>query len=71
LNPGGTEHQTVAEIMRRWPATVAVFLRRRLACPGCGFARLMTLGEAAASYGIPLKPFLEELQMAAGGEAAS
>jgi hypothetical protein len=28
LNPGGTEHQTVAEIMRRWPATVAVFLRR-------------------------------------------
>lgn len=45
--------QTVAELLANWPATIAVFMRRRMACVGCIMARFETLHEAAVNYHIP------------------
>jgi hybrid cluster-associated redox disulfide protein len=42
----------VAEVMERWPVSVGVFNRRRMACPGCVMAPFMTVAEAAISYGL-------------------
>jgi hybrid cluster-associated redox disulfide protein len=41
-----------------------VFVRRRMACPGCAMAPFMTLAEAAASYGLDPHQLVRELQAA-------
>lgn len=60
---------TISDVLERWPAAVAVFLHRRMACPGCTMAPFMTVGEAARSYGIPTADLLADLRAAAGGNA--
>ncbi len=52
---------TVQEVMDRWPATVAVFNARRMACPGCAVAPFTTVAECAASYGIDASELAREL----------
>ncbi len=59
----------VADALARWPAAASVFLHRRMACPGCAMAPLMTLGEAAASYGVDAARLLEDIARAAAGTA--
>lgn len=59
----------IAAVLDRWPATVAVFLHRRMACPGCTMAPFMTVDEAADSYGIPIADLLADLRAAAQGNA--
>jgi hybrid cluster-associated redox disulfide protein len=54
--------QTVAEVLARWPAAIAVFLRRRMACVGCVMARFDTLREAAESYAVPPPLLLDEVR---------
>jgi hybrid cluster-associated redox disulfide protein len=54
----------VAEVMRRWPESVPVFLRRRMACPGCPMAPFMTLAEAAKSYAIDTEDLIGDLRAA-------
>jgi hybrid cluster-associated redox disulfide protein len=41
-----------------------VFVRRRMACPGCAMAPFMTLAEAAASYGLDPQQLVSELEAA-------
>ena len=41
-----------------------VFLRRRMACPGCALAPFETLEEVARVYRVPLETFLRELKEA-------
>lgn len=53
---------TVAEVMDRWPQTVPIFLRHRMACVGCSIASFETLAEVAEIYGIDLDHFIKELQ---------
>lgn len=53
---------TLAELFQRWPQTVEVFLRRRLACPGCSMAAFDTLSEAIEIYQVSLDDLLSELQ---------
>ena len=60
-----TADSTVGETMRSFPATTAVFLRRRMHCPGCHMAGFMTVREAAASYGLPADDLLADLRAAA------
>ncbi|HYH38683.1 MAG TPA: DUF1858 domain-containing protein [Azospirillum sp.] len=59
----------ISEVLERWPQTLAVFLHRRMACPGCAMASFMTVAEAAACYGVPPAELLAELHRAIGGEA--
>lgn len=55
---------TVAELLATWPQTSAVFVRRKMACPGCSMARFMSLAEAAAEYSIPAQELLDDLAAA-------
>jgi hybrid cluster-associated redox disulfide protein len=60
-----TADSIVGEAMRAHPATTAVFLRRRMHCPGCHMAAFMTVREAAANYGLGVDELVAELQHAA------
>ena len=57
-------------VMDGFPETVAVFVRRRMHCPGCAMAAFMTLGEAAASYAVEPAELVAELRRAAASRAA-
>ena len=51
----------VAELLAAWPQASSVFVRRKMACPGCSMARFMSLAEAAAEYDIPAQDLLDDL----------
>ncbi len=53
---------TVAAVMDACPETIAVFVRRRMHCPGCVMSRFMTLAEAAESYGVDASALLAEFE---------
>lgn len=55
----------VRAVMDAHPATVAVFIRRRMHCPGCAMAPFMTVAEAAASHGVDAAALIEELRAVA------
>lgn len=57
-------NEIVADLLGSRPQAVRVFLRHRMACPGCGMAPFETLEEVARVYGVPLQPFLHELEEA-------
>lgn len=52
------------DVLRRWPATARVFLRRRMACVGCPASSVHLVREAAASYGLSSRELLAELRAA-------
>lgn len=60
-----TAESIVGETMRAYPATTAVFLKRRMHCPGCHMAGFMTVREAAANYHLCVDELIAELQQAA------
>jgi len=53
---------TVAQLLARWPATAAVFVRRGTGCVGCRLERFCTLEEVAASYSLSVETLLDDLQ---------
>lgn len=57
----GADH-IVSEVVRLWPQTVRVFLRRRMACVGCSVAPYVTVAEAARSYAYSVDALVAELQ---------
>lgn len=61
----------VGDLMRRWPATMGVFLRHRMLCIGCPIARFHTVARACAEHGMEREPFLGELRAAAAGSRAA
>jgi len=61
-----TAHSLVAAVLRDHPASLAVFLHRRMHCPGCSMASFMTVAEAAANYGIAAEDLIAELNAAGG-----
>jgi len=54
----------VAEVLRRWPGTLHVFLRYRLACVGCIMARFERLADVPRVYGLDEQGFLREVRKA-------
>jgi hybrid cluster-associated redox disulfide protein len=61
-----TAELAVGEVMRRWPATIRVFLRHRMGCIGCTMAAHDSIAVASAEYAVPLGRLLSELETAAG-----
>jgi hybrid cluster-associated redox disulfide protein len=57
-----TADLTVAQVMDRWPETIPIFFRYRMACVGCPIAPFETVAEVAAIYGLDLECFLNELR---------
>ncbi|AZV19852.1 MAG: DUF1858 domain-containing protein [Mesorhizobium sp.] len=58
----------VDEIMRKWPATVAVVLRYKMLCVGCPIGTFHTVAEACREHRIDEGDFLGELEAAVRGE---
>jgi hybrid cluster-associated redox disulfide protein len=61
--------QSVDDVMRRWPATISVFVRYRMACVGCAIGPFHTIEEVSAEYGLVASTFIGELQEAAAAWA--
>lgn len=53
---------TVDEIMRRWPASIRVFIRHRMLCVGCPIAAFHTASDACREHDVPLDAFLAEIE---------
>lgn len=63
-----TLEHVVDEVLKTWPTTIPVFIRHKMACVGCSMAPFETVAEAAATYGLEVPGFVEELQEAAKEE---
>lgn len=58
----------VDEIMRKWPATVAVMLSYRMLCIGCPIGTFHTVAEACREHEIDETRFILDLESAVRGE---
>ena len=54
-------HILVEDLMRRWPATIRVFLDFRLSCVGCPIAGFHSIEDACREHGIDQESFLAAL----------
>ena len=57
----------VDEIMRKWPATVAVMLSYRMLCVGCPIGTFHTVAEACREHKIDEADFLLDLESVVRG----
>ena len=64
-NPIITADLAVGEVMRRWPATIRVFLRHRMGCIGCAMAEHDSIAVASAEYAVSLGRLLADLEATA------
>lgn len=55
---------TVDGVMRRWPATIGVFIRWRMKCVGCPFGTFHTIEHACLEHGTDAPSFFAALEMA-------
>jgi hybrid cluster-associated redox disulfide protein len=69
--PAITLDTSVEEVMSRFPAAIAVFLRRRMRCVGCAVGPFHTVRDAAGEYGVAAEALLAELREAAAAAAAA
>jgi hybrid cluster-associated redox disulfide protein len=68
--PTVDKEMTVDEIMRRWPATIRVFIRHRMLCIGCPIGVFHTVGDACDAHQADEESFSRELLAAMrGGDA--
>lgn len=54
----------VAEVMRRWPTTIGVFIDLHMHCIGCPIATFHTLAEAANEHALSLDMLMAEISAA-------
>ena len=52
---------TVDQIMRRWPATIRLFIQRRMLCIGCQIGIFHTVSDACEAHGIDEAYFSRDL----------
>jgi hybrid cluster-associated redox disulfide protein len=53
---------TVDEVMRRWPATIRVFLDFRMGCVGCPIGGFHTVADACKEHGAAPHTFVAALR---------
>jgi hybrid cluster-associated redox disulfide protein len=61
----------VDEIMRRWPATIRVFMRHRMLCIGCPIGVFHTVTDACIAHRLDQDGFEAELIAAMRGAPAA
>lgn len=59
-----SDDMTVDEVMRRWPATIRVFLHHGMLCVGCPIATFHTISDAAREHGLDETVLRKELERA-------
>ena len=57
---------SVDHLMRTWPDTVGVFLRRRMLCVGCPIGPFHSVADACREHSIDEEEFRQELRVAIG-----
>ena len=62
--------QLVDDLMRRWPATIRVFLDHRMHCVGCPIACFHTVDDACREHKVDRARFLAALAAAASAGRA-
>ena len=60
-----TPDMTVDQVMKRWPASIRVFMDFRMGCVGCPIATFHSVDEARREHGIDAADFLSALQRVA------
>jgi hybrid cluster-associated redox disulfide protein len=63
--------QLVDDVMRRWPATIRVFLNHGMHCVGCPIACFHTVEDACREHKVDRAGFLADLDAAAGCEGVA
>lgn len=63
--------QLVDDVMRRWPATIRIFLNHRMHCVGCPITCFHTVADACREHGVDQETFLTELGATIREQAAS
>ena len=61
----------VDDVMRRWPATIRVFLNHRMHCVGCPIACFHTIEDACREHDVGLMAFLAEIRAAARSDGVA
>lgn len=61
----------VDDVMRRWPATIRVFLDHRMGCVGCPIGGFHTVEDACREHHLDPARILAELTAAAASEASA
>ena len=61
-----TPDMTVDQVMKRWPASMRVFLDFRMGCIGCPIATFHSVEEAGREHAINGGAFLAALQAVVG-----
>lgn len=62
------EDMSVKEIMDRWPATVPLFIRNGLKCPGCPIGPFHMLEDASREHGKDIAELMEEVARLSGSK---
>jgi len=60
-------HTPVDEVMRKWPQTIAAFLKYRMLCVGCPIGPFHTVADACREHRVSEPEFLADLQGAVRG----
>jgi hybrid cluster-associated redox disulfide protein len=56
------------EIMRRWPATIGVFIRHGMLCVGCPIGIFHNVRDACDAHAVNRARFEDELRVVIGGD---
>jgi len=57
----------VRDIMRRWPATIRVFIAFRTHCVGCPIGDFHTIADTSLEHGLVLSDFRDAIEAAVAG----
>lgn len=60
----------VDDVLRRYPATVRVFLDYKLRCIGCPIACFHSIDEACRAHAVEPRTFLSALEAMAGSQSS-
>ncbi|MBE0595879.1 MAG: DUF1858 domain-containing protein [Desulfuromonadales bacterium] len=63
-----TRQMTIAEVIRRYPATIAVFRRFGLDCMDCQIAEFEEIGHGAGVHKVEVESLLRELNEAVANQ---
>ena len=70
MAPNALDDLCVADIMRRWPTTIRVFMDSGMKCIGCPIAPFHTLADAALEHSLSLVELERRVEECRAADAA-
>ena len=56
-----TKDMTIAEIVKKYPKSIEVFMKNHMMCFGCGVAQVETLEQGCSGHGVDADKMLKDL----------